>query len=895
MKKYLPFIATLILLNGCTLSMEDFSIPEEERGMDEVYTEDTGYGEVSYQFADSVVHLTENLQDQYLVRVGDEMDELADSVIYISGDIPKNYRPYIGQKIYAGYGYNFPNAFSGRVIAVENQGGIYRVTTTRVQKDAIFKHLSYKFDQTVATENTEYLDSLDDSILERLGYQRMADSTIVDWSYYDSIQASKGNEKAKARLRMRARTRAESKDETEEDKRFLCNWEFDSRDISKGLTFFNLQSFDSWIKIYKNQVVPTKFQTWDPYIKFKLNVTHYTRCHTEKDEARDYECNYTETWQDWDIGLDFGFQKQGALLDDSDDDTGQKITNFMDNYAYSLATGGQNKTRMEMLNMLNQQKPAESFKKLKKGKKFCPVDGFEINKHIPFGAWFAIDINASGGPIFEFAGALTINGKLTTAKHRSGQETYGDNIYEIDKDVEKSKSSLTFGGNASLKIGYSARVGVDFLFAGTAGVGIGANLEAAIEGNFKLDVFNHTFGEGGETKWCKPDGSVKIYCDFWCDFKFLVKPLGFSLWEKTIAEFPDPHMHIFYWSTKYEPKVSTFDVNVDPIEDGQLVAKAQVKFSDLDGLWSLAGHSYYPMVKIFLGPVKDENTKIAYMIPTKSYGDTSPMDPNDLSPARKVDGLWGTSFFDKTFAFYYLAEIDPEIKELHFVPALTAFKVGSDLDPEEWNDNVKNYLWSETQVDEDYPSEIGPSSITTEKSMQTVGMDNVDFSAEQAGDYINSNGNSLNKDYYSSGGSFNYLTNQTYSMFNFVTRLRIFNASRIESGTAKLYVAIYNKDKKLLAKRWVYIKDPKSGTYTYQFHFVTNWKPTVTPSLTWAEDEVLYYRVLPYWTDNVEGEKKYIDHNSRKYYEIKYRIETVEIDGKNTATWGTVMPEIDLK
>ena len=257
MKKIFPFIATLILLNGCTLSMEDFSIPEEERGMDEIYTEDTGYGEVSYQFADSVINLTENLQDQYLVQVGDENDEQADSVIYISGDIPKNYRPYIGQKIYAGYGYNFPKAFSGRVIAVEDRGGIYRVMTTRVQKDQIFKHLSYKFDQTVATENTEYLDSLDNSILERLGYQRLADATIVDWSYYDSIQASRGNEKAKARMRMRAITLAESSDTTTEDKRFLCNWEFDSRDISKGLTFFNLNSFDSWIKIYKNQVIPT--------------------------------------------------------------------------------------------------------------------------------------------------------------------------------------------------------------------------------------------------------------------------------------------------------------------------------------------------------------------------------------------------------------------------------------------------------------------------------------------------------------------------------------------------------------------------------------------------------------------------------------------------------------
>ena len=34
MKKFLPFLAIFFLLNGCTLSMEDWVLPEEERGKD---------------------------------------------------------------------------------------------------------------------------------------------------------------------------------------------------------------------------------------------------------------------------------------------------------------------------------------------------------------------------------------------------------------------------------------------------------------------------------------------------------------------------------------------------------------------------------------------------------------------------------------------------------------------------------------------------------------------------------------------------------------------------------------------------------------------------------------------------------------------------------------------
>jgi len=876
MKKILPLLATIFLLNGCTLSMEDFSIPEEERGMDELYTEETGFGEVTYQFSDSVVNLTENLQDAYLVRV-------EDSVIYISPDIPRNYRPYIGQKIYAGYGYNFPGAFSGRVIEVSDEGGIYKVTTTHIDKEKIFKHLSYKFDQTVLSENTEYLEDLDDEILERLGYQRLADSTLVDWNLYDSIQASRGNEKAKARLRKRARTRAEEEhNSTETDSRYLCDWSFDTRDLSAAKTFFTLEKFNTWVKLYKKTVFPSKFQElFDPYFVFKLKVTNYSRCHAEKDEENDFEINYTDTWNEIEIGVDFGVTYK---IGEAGDDEESPVIGFMDNYVMDMASGGHQKSRKEMLTMLNEMKPKSSYKKLKRSKKFLPVDGFEINKHIPFGPWFAIDINASGAPIFEVAGVLSASGTITTAKHRTGFETRNNTSIEIDEEVEESSSKFKFAGNASIKIGYAARVGVDFLFAGTAGVSIGANLEAALEGNASITIHSAETDEHGETKWLTFDGNVKFYVDFWCDFKFIVKPLGFSLWEKNIADFPDPHIHIFYWGLKYEPQLAFFTVD-SKLEDGKLEAYAKLSYSSLDGLWSSFGHSYYPGVKLYLGPLdKDKNKNVVYLASDRSFKQGLPVAPDELGSAKETYGIWGNDFFKREYYFSYFNDIDPDITEVHFVPTLTAFEIGSDLTPD-WNYNVKNYFYNETDLENDeVPLEIGDPSITTEKTQQTYGGECTDFEALKSGQFINSDGGSID---WTGGQS---IDPDLLSLFKFMTKVRIFNASRMLECGLKVY--IYNKNKEIIRRLVVPIKEPKSGFYTYQFSFVTDW---VGPTEGISSDEKLYYRVIPYWHDSHIGtETKASDTKSLKYNEIAYRKNLVDIDDKDVSTWGTVMPEIDL-
>ena len=76
---YIPFVLLFLMQAGCTLSMEEYYVPEEERGMDEIYTESNEYGTVSYQFADSVLNVTENIQEKYL----DILNKLIHTFVHI--------------------------------------------------------------------------------------------------------------------------------------------------------------------------------------------------------------------------------------------------------------------------------------------------------------------------------------------------------------------------------------------------------------------------------------------------------------------------------------------------------------------------------------------------------------------------------------------------------------------------------------------------------------------------------------------------------------------------------------------------------------------------------------------------------------------------------------------
>ena len=82
---YIPFVLVFLMQAGCTLSMEEYIVPEEDRGQGELYTQQEEFGTISYQFKDSVLSVTDNIQEKYLVRVE------SDSILYFSDQIPQQW------------------------------------------------------------------------------------------------------------------------------------------------------------------------------------------------------------------------------------------------------------------------------------------------------------------------------------------------------------------------------------------------------------------------------------------------------------------------------------------------------------------------------------------------------------------------------------------------------------------------------------------------------------------------------------------------------------------------------------------------------------------------------------------------------------------------------------
>ena len=216
---YIPFVLVFLMQAGCTLSMEEYIVPEEDRGQGELYTQQEEFGTISYQFKDSVLSVTDNIQEKYLVRVE------SDSILYFSDQIPQQWRPYVGMKLASHITHALPWGLNHKVIAVENLGGILKVTATKVSSDEIYEDLKIYLDAPVGTPD---LSGLTEEELKDYGYELMidpetGDSVIMDWNDYDVARGVRpAGAKRKSLKRYLARTRGDDDEKKpEEEERTL--------------------------------------------------------------------------------------------------------------------------------------------------------------------------------------------------------------------------------------------------------------------------------------------------------------------------------------------------------------------------------------------------------------------------------------------------------------------------------------------------------------------------------------------------------------------------------------------------------------------------------------------------------------------------------------------------
>ena len=904
MKKYIYLIATLFLMGGCTLSMEDWVLAEEDRGMDEPYTEHTEFGDITYEFQDSVVNLTENLQDQYLIKVEH------DSILYINGDIPGKYRPYVGQKITAGYGYEFPNALMGRVVSVEDVGGILKVTTTAATRDEIFKHLSYDLEYDGIVQNVGLLNQLTDEQLEEVGYQRLEDSTLVNWNTYDSIQAAHGNEKAIARIRKRTKTRGSEKFEDKKDSvagivDFSVNIEKSGSYVTLGPILFGGENKislpDALFELYKGVVFKSskvsKYKdTFDPQLKVSCKVDQQIHSVAKRDEERKIEMSYTDSRYITTIGVEAGL-KYNLIADEEDEPKDyEDFINKVKDYK-NVPDKNIINAYKEVNSNINSKKGLEEIKRKSGGKKAIPLPGIKGGFNIPIGPWFCIKFTVGLEPICEICGMGAIEVKITSQWQRAGTITIDESCRKYDEKWGETDWKVTkLMGQLSAEIGYSGRLALAGVFLQTIGAEVGINLKATVSGSIAVDLAGLWDDDRGEIKM---DGSgFKAGIEFWADARFFVEPLGWSLWEKNLGEWPNPHAMIldarlgsFKPEVEWQDHAFTVSDNTDGSKELDAYVAMQYKSLGMASIFNVD----HPLMRMYQGPIADN--KFVYAIPVKSK--------EDQTAEAVKDGVYATYFAEanKTFHYRFQGTIDKDVTEVHFVPALFKYSKADYMLERDWTYNMQHNLkeGGEVMVDDEYPLEIGDPSITTLQAKQLYAGQCKDASIFNGkGTYVSSKSG---KKTAVENMSVDYTK---FSDFKFMSQVKIFRA--VDMREAYLDVYIYNSAKQKITKNPIRIPlgRPSSGTYTFIFNFTTDWRPTgagmstITSGeddeeVTGVEGEYLFFRVIPYFIHDETGDKvKSSDSKSHRYYTLEYPLKEIKIDDKDKAKWGEVMPEYDL-
>lgn len=176
MKKVIFLIATIILAgvwNSCTLIMEEFYVPEEDKGIEEPYTQYTTFGNVTYQYHDDVTPINGDLQE-YIAAIEH------DSIIYFLDNLPTDRIPQVGGYIAANCSEIIPLGLNNKVLSVENVGGMIKVVTTPAQQEEVFKVLKINIDFDYTVPKMQVYDSLEiaDSGIS------LDDSVMIDMSVF---------------------------------------------------------------------------------------------------------------------------------------------------------------------------------------------------------------------------------------------------------------------------------------------------------------------------------------------------------------------------------------------------------------------------------------------------------------------------------------------------------------------------------------------------------------------------------------------------------------------------------------------------------------------------------------------------------------------------------------
>lgn len=896
MKKYISFLAAWLLLHACTLSMDEWVVPEEDFGKEEPHTVENEYGSITYQFRDSVVFFTENLQQQFLVRTE------ADSILFISGAIPDKWRPYVGQKMAAGISHELPYGLNNRVVAVENQGGIYRVVTTRVAVEEVYKTLNYCFDSGISTPD---LNGLSEEELADLGYEmtvdpETGDTVYQDWNDYDIAHGLRPAEARRSSLKraMARRTRGEdegndedkpkdgsvdghkddgidekegSMQDWEKDEMFKVGWDT-RKEVGDGrITFGPGKASEHFGKALETMIAA--MWAYDEvmqvggeekrkfYTAGAFTWNRYQKVHARRDESEKIEEEWTDTYSELELALEFGLHKPGG--EKNSNKLGKNLAEVVENTKFA-------------------SKYIEALKEKKKLHAGDPWDKAKI-RIILCVTPIPIAIVAGGKiePIVELNGFGSLSGRYISKVTRAGCITKNGKQHPIrNEEVEYDgiEPGFHFDGfclNGSIKVGVSARVYGGFEFAGTASATVGLNTEAYFEGKCSFNLSNMIADdlEGKDhVQYNNINGSLGFTWKIFGDFTVQVAPLGLKVWED---KFPFKEKILYQRSFLAGPNVEYVNGYINAEEDSEQIV-GTYRTSDMDGFfaWSLI-HVYYAGMKCYFGPIADN--KYEYMEYTDMAGKTfaDVRDYKAIDEEKDYYFIWKGSIKKKE------KEIGKQIKEVHLVPVIYYVK-GIDFRFSGIVDfkRLKDYITTDEELQltkHEIKVEAGDPEITTRMSSQ--------ISAKEI-----------------SPGR---------REIKFYSLVDVHTAGQIKDWGVTVY--IYDHNKQLIRPngnaRGRTVRPKKglrSGAYYFVFTFETDWSEYVSyadknGNPVTGRDIKMYYRIIPFWNAATSNayEMEYVnatDHDSKKYYELEFEKEdkATKYITKNSKSYGWTVTETNL-
>ena len=590
----LPILAAM-LLTTCTLSMEDYVIPEEEKGFDEPVVVKNDFGTITYQYNEGVQSLTPNIQDDYLVYVED------DSILYFMDSTPERYVPKVGGLIAATCTPKIPLGLESRVLSVTQQDGMYRVVTSRTTRNEIYKDLDVKIELDYLVPERAVYDSLE---LAQKGVD-IKDLEQIDMTFIDEYYGVP--EKARSpRYISRARRATRAGDEKEKDD--IITDKTETKTINHNITLDYPLGND---KSFKATVGFTDVTT-----------QHY---YYEEHKKQDYRKEYTIRSSQSTLSLRLAGEKIfKQAKNDGDLIVGRDLREAYQNFKrYCSAPGSKLKAIVKPFEIVGIKVPLP-------GTSFFFVINFEAK------------ISLSGE--FYGEGAVTI----TQPKTLMGYEYSNGSKRELKQTLEPASlyfSKAAIGGSATVQATVSAGIGAEH--ASGFGATINAGITVGATYNFELGY------KGNGTSHCADVTSkATVFIDFNVFAKVYFSPAGISLFNCDVDIWKK---RLYSKDTNFLPVIdrheSNFKREIIRPKEGVSLWQYTVNYA-FKSLWPLDnifGHKEhtFPRLRVYYGSLEGSYREFksaaeigAAQIPMLKYASTIDVDrtfsfvfnDNDVDP-----------------------------------------------------------------------------------------------------------------------------------------------------------------------------------------------------------------------------------------------------------------------